>query len=97
LLNLQALLAGLPDPLIVLADHPILVDPDGYQQLYNDITSVAYLAARYTPFIQIDAYDRIAGPTPAALALKDYILYGTLPTVPAPAYSSDVLILLSKP
>jgi hypothetical protein len=97
LLDLQALLAGLPDPLIVLANHPILVDPDGYQQLYNDMTSVSYLAARYTPFIQIDAYDRIAGPTPAALALKEYLLYGTLPTVPVPAYSSDVLVLLTKP
>ena len=97
LLELQALLAGLPDEVIVLAEHPVLVDSDGYQQLYNDITSVAYLAARYTPFIQIDANDRIAGPTPAALALKAYLLYGTLPSAPVTAYSSDVLILLTRP
>jgi hypothetical protein len=97
LLDLQALLPTLPDRLIVLADHPILVDPDGWQQLYTDMSSVSYLAARYLPFIQLDEYDRITGSTPAALALKEFFLHQTVPSTSIPAYSSDVLILVTPP
>ncbi len=97
LLDLQALLPTLPDQLIVLADHTILIDKDGWQQLNNDITSVSYLAARYLPFIQLDEYNRIVGPSPAAQALGEYFLHGTPPTISIPAYSSQVLVMITKP
>jgi hypothetical protein len=95
LLDLQALLPTLPDQLIVLADHAILVDKDGWQQLYNDITSVSYLAARYLPFVQLDEYDRIVGPSPEAVALREFFLYGTAPTISIPTYSSQVLVFMT--
>jgi hypothetical protein len=97
LLDLQALLPTLPDTLIVLADHPILVDKEGWQQLYNDITSVSYLAARYLPFIQLDEYDRIVGPSPEAEALREFFLHGTAPTITIPTYSSQLLVFLTRP
>ena len=95
LLDLQALLPTLPDQLIVLADHAILVDQDGWQQLYNDITSVSYLAARFLPFIQLDEYDRIVGPSPEAEALIEFFLHGSAPTISIPAYSSQVLVFIT--
>jgi hypothetical protein len=97
LLDLQSFLPALPEKMIVLADHPVLVDPDGYQQLYNDMSSVSYLAARYLPFIQLDEYDRITGPTTAALALEEYFIYHMVPSVSIPSYSSEVLVLLTPP
>jgi hypothetical protein len=97
LLDLQALLPTLPDQLIVLADHAILVDKEGWQQLYNDITSVSYLAARYLPFIQLDEYNRIVGPSPEAEALRQFFLRGTVPTITIPAYSSQILVFISRP
>ena len=94
LVALERMLPGLPDELIVLADHQILFDPDNLAQVQVDMSRVAYLAARYQPFAAVDDYNRVTGPNPAAVDLREFLLHGVPIPGGIPAYSSDTLVLL---
>jgi hypothetical protein len=48
--DLQAMLPELPDEIILLANHPILVPRDHWPQVKLDMERVSFLAARYQPF-----------------------------------------------
>ncbi len=95
LVDLEALLPALPPKLIVLADAQVLFDPDtlAYQVKYN-IDTVPYLAARGMPFLAVDDYDRVTGPSPEASSLADYLIH--LAPIPdgIPYFSSDTLVLI---
>ncbi len=93
--DLQALLPDLPDEVILLAEHPILLPRDNWPQIKLDMRRVSYLAARHQPFFEIDAYDRLADQSPFAYALRDYLLDGE--TIPDGyyAFSSRTLIIVT--
>ena len=80
---------------MIAADHAVLVDPDDWLQLRADMTRIAYLAARWDPFIELDPYDRITGHLPAANALANLVLYQIPPAVEVPAFSSAVLVIIT--
>jgi hypothetical protein len=92
--ELQALLPTLPDEVIFLADHPILFPPDDWPQIKLDMRRVSYLAARYQPFFEIDAYDRLADQSDFAYALRDHILHGWEMPEGLYGYSSQTLIII---
>lgn len=94
--DLEQLLPGLSDELIVLADHQILFDPDRLDQVQVDMGRVAYLAARYQPMMAVDEYNRVTGPSQAAIGLRELLLHGTPLDGGIPAYSSDTLVLLPR-
>lgn len=93
--ELQALLPTLPDELIVLANHPILFPPDHWPQIKLDMRRVTYLAARYQPFFDIDAYSRLANQSDFAYALRDYLLDNQPMPFGLYAYSSQTLIIIT--
>ena len=93
--DLQALLPTLPDEIILLADHPILFPPDDWPQIKLDMRRVSYLAARYQPFFEIDAYDRLADQSDFAYALRDHILDDKTMPPGLYAYSSHTLIIIT--
>lgn len=92
--DIQSLLPTLPDEIILLADHPILIPRNDWPQIKLDMQRVSYLAARYQPFFELDAYDRLVDHSDFAYALRDYLLAGD----PIPdgiyAYSSQTLIII---
>lgn len=92
--DFQALLASLPDKIILLADHPILFPSKEWPQVKLDMQRVSYLAARYQPFFELDAYDRLVDQSDFAYALRDYLIGG----MPIPdgiyAFSSKTLIII---
>ena len=94
--DFQALLPTLPDELILLADHPILIPRNDWPQIKLDMQRVSYLAARYQPFFELDPYDRLVDQSEFAYALRDYLLAGD----PIPdgiyAYSSQTLIIIEN-
>jgi len=95
LVDLEQLLPALPSGLIVLADAQVLFDPDtlAYQVKYN-MDTVPYLAARYMPFLAVDDYDRVTGPSPEATSLANYMI-NLVPISNGIAYfSSDTLVLI---
>ncbi len=93
--DLQALLAELPDEVILLADHPILFPRGSWPQIKLDMSRISYLAARYQPFFDIDDYDRLTGQSEFAYALRDLFL-DQKPVQPGfYAYSSQTLIIIT--
>jgi len=94
--DLQAILTELPDEIILLADHPILIPPDNWPQIKMDMQRVSYLAARYHPFFEIDAYDRLSDQSDFAYALRDHILRGWKMPEGYYAYSSQTLIIIKN-
>jgi hypothetical protein len=97
LVELERLLADLPEALIVVAEHPILIDPDDYAEVGFSIQNTPYLAARYMPWVTLDDEGEIAAPSPQARSLADYLLRNA-PLPEAPEYfSSSVLVLIQGP
>lgn len=93
--DLQALLPNLPDQIILLANHPILVPRDDWRQVKLDMERVSYLAAHYQPFFELDPYDRIVDQSAFAYALRDHILDGTEMPLRIYAYSSRNLVIIT--
>ncbi len=92
--DLQELLPTLPDKVILLADHPILFPHDDWPQIKLDMTRVSYLTARYQPFFEFDAYDRIIDQSVFAYDLRDHILNGWAMPPGLSAFSSQTLIII---
>jgi len=94
--DLQALLPTLPDELILLANHPILIPRDNWRQVEFDMERVSYLAARYQPFFDIDVYYRITDQSAFAYALRDYLLDGAEMPPGDYAFSSHNLVIITS-
>ena len=96
LADLEKLLPQLPDEIMVLADSQVLFDPDERAIVQEQMSQVAFLAARYLPFTGLDEFNRFAGPSPAATSLSNLLLKGVTLSGGIPAYSSDTLVLLPR-
>ncbi len=94
--DLQTLLPTLPDEIILLADHPILFPKDDWPQVKLDMERVAYLAARYQPFFEIDDLDRLIDQSDFAYALRDHLLFNREMPESYFAYSSKTLIIITN-
>lgn len=93
--DLQMLLPALPDEIILLADHPILIPQDDWPQIKLDMERVSYLAVRYAPYFELDEYDRLVDQSDFAYALRDHILRGWAMPEGQFVYSSQTLIIIT--
>jgi len=93
--DLEMLLPDLPDEVILLANHPILIPRNSWPQVKLDMERVSYLAARYQPFFELDPYDRIVDQSAFAYALRDYILDGVEMPMGWYAFSSRNLVIIT--
>jgi hypothetical protein len=93
--DLQAMLPELPDEIILLANHPILVPRDHWPQVKLDMERVSFLAARYQPFFELDPFDRIVDHSAFAYALRDHLLDGAEMPLGIYAYSSRNLVIVT--
>jgi hypothetical protein len=93
--DLQVMLPDLPDEIILLANHPILVPRDDWPQVKLDMQRVRFLAARYQPFFELDPYDRIVDHSAFAYALRDHLLDGAEMPLGIYAYSSRNLVIVT--
>ena len=94
--DLQAMLPELPDEIILLANHPVLIPRDDWPQVKLDMTRVSFLAARYQPFFELDPYDRIVDQSAFAYALRDYLLDGAEMPPGIYAFSSRNLVIITR-
>jgi hypothetical protein len=93
--DLQAMLPDLPDQVILLANHPILVPRDDWPQVKLDMQRVSFLAARYQPFFELDPFDRIVDHSAFAYALRDHLLDRAEMPLGIYAYSSRNLVIVT--
>ena len=92
--DLQAILPTLLDEVILLANHPVLVPQGSWPRKKLDMQRVSYLAARYQPFFELDAHDRIIDQSEFAYHLQDYLLEGKSIPVGIYAFSSHNLVIV---
>jgi hypothetical protein len=93
--DLQAMLPELPDEIILLANHPILVPRDHWPQVKLDMQRVSFLAARNQPFFELDPFDRIVDHSAFAYALRDHLLDRAEMPLGIYAYSSRNLVIIT--
>lgn len=75
--DFEVTLRNLPDQVIVLADHPIILDPDGWTQIYIDMDRVSASAARFQPFFNFNEFDQMTGQSTLANVWMDYLVNNT--------------------
>ena len=75
--DFEATLRNLPDQVIVLADHPIILDPDGWTQIYIDMDRVSASAARFQPFFNFNEFDQMTWQSTQANVWMDYLVNNT--------------------
>jgi len=94
--DLQAMLPELPDQVILLANHPILIPRNDWTQVKLDMTRVSFLAARYRPFFELDPFDRLVDQSNFAYALRDHILDDVEMPPGDYAFSSRNLVIITE-
>lgn len=95
--DLEAALHRLPQELILMAEGPVLVDPDVYPDVDQYFANAPYLAARYWPWVSLDDLGHVKAPSDVSLRLADH-LYHSDPLGSPPLYfSSSLLVLISPP
>ena len=75
--DFETTLRNLPDQVIVLADHPIILDPNGWTQIYIDMDRVSASAARFQPFFNINEFNQMTGQSTQANVWMDYLVNNT--------------------
>ena len=75
--DFESTLRALPDQVIVLADHPIMLDPNGWTQIYIDMQRVSASAARFQPFFSFNEFDQMTGQSTQATVWRDYLVNNT--------------------
>mgnify|MGYP005813307447 CR=1 FL=1 len=97
LTELQQLLIDLPDKVILLADSPIIFQPDAWPQLLLDMQRVSAYSARLQPFFTIDQYHQLTGQSPLADTWEAYLLNNL--DLPADqtgmVYAANYLVLIT--
>jgi hypothetical protein len=96
--DFEVTLRNLPDQVIVLADHPIILDPDGWTQIYIDMDRVSASASRFQPFFSFNEFNQMTGQSTQANVWKDYLINNT--DIPANQYnrmyfSADFLVIIT--
>lgn len=96
--DFETTLRNLPEQVIVLADHPIILDPDGWTQIYIDMDRVSASAARFQPFFNFNEFDQMTGQSTPANVLRDYLTNDT--DIPSNQYNrmvfaADFLVIIT--
>ena len=74
LVELEQYLKDLPEQVILLADHPVIMERDDWNQLYLDMDRLSASAARFSPFFAFNDLDQMTGQTTMALIWQSYLV-----------------------
>lgn len=74
--DFEQFLPSLPDELILLAEHPVLISEDDWPEVKFDMSRISSQAAKYLPYFTLDVYERFVSLSDSATALADYLLEG---------------------
>ena len=94
--DFETWLSTLPDDLILLAEHPILWHQDSWPQVKFDMSRISATAARNYSLFNIDVYDRLTGPSAAALSLSAHILDRAKLSTCVDAFAARYLVFITK-
>jgi hypothetical protein len=91
-------LAALPDGLIVLAEHPVIIPDSSFWDIEYYLNYVPFMAARYYPWVELNPLGKVTGDSAYAQAMAQNLLHhGSLPASQGggPAlFSSAMLVMI---
>lgn len=96
--DFSRVLADLPDKVMVLADHPVILEPDEWPQLSLDMTRLSASAARLSPFFASNDFNQLISQSQMAANWQNYLLNDIeFPTSQQANiyFSADYLILIT--
>jgi hypothetical protein len=96
--ELEKILEELPDQVVILADHPVIMKRDNWNQLYLDMDRVSASAARLSPFFAFNEFNQMVGQTTMAHIWQNYLAFSS--DVPADLinkmiFSADYLVIVT--
>ncbi|HHX08995.1 MAG TPA: hypothetical protein GX730_06165 [Chloroflexi bacterium] len=96
--ELERKLRELPNQVILLADHPVILERDAWNQLYLNMDRISASAARFYPFFAFNELDQMTGQTTMAIVWQNYLVNSS--DIPADLYdrmvfSADYLIFVT--
>ena len=96
--ELEQYLRNLPEQVILLADHPVILQRDSWNQTYLDMDRVSASAARFSPFFAFNEFNQMTGQTTMAAIWQNYL--STAVDIPADqinkmVFSADYLIFVT--
>ena len=96
--DFETTLRNLPDQVIILADHPVILDPDGWTQIYLDMDRVSASAARFQPLFSFNEFDQLTGQSTQATVWQNYLINDT--DIPSNQnnrmyFSADFLVIIT--
>jgi hypothetical protein len=98
LAELEQYLMNLPEQVVLLADHPIILPREEWNQIYIDMDRLSASAARFSPFFSFNEFNQMTGQTTMATLWQNYILSNA--DIPADqinkmVFSADYLIFVT--
>lgn len=95
---LEKFLRELPNQVILLADHPVILERDSWNQIYLNMDRISASAARFSPFFAFNELNQMTGQTTMAIVWQNYLVNSS--DIPADLYdrmvfSADYLIFVT--
>lgn len=96
--DFQKYLVDLPEKVILLADHPVILQMDSWQQTAIDMDRISASAARMNPLFTINRYNQMISQSPLATIWQNQLLNNS--AVPASwegslSYSANYLVFIT--
>lgn len=96
--ELEKLLQELPDQIVLLADHPVIMKSDTWNQSYLNMDRISASAAKLSPFFVFNEFDQLVGQTTMAHVWQNYLAFSS--DIPADllnkmVFSADYLIFVT--
>ena len=98
LMQFQDMLDQLPEEFMLFAHHPVIIEPDGWEQVDINMERLSGSGARFSPFFAFDGYERLIGQTSLATILQQYLVKGS--AIPGDMYdklrfSADFIVVIT--
>lgn len=94
LTDFERSLATLPEDLILVADHPVIVPASSYPDIEYYFQNTPFMAARFQPLVSLNLLGKISGSSPYAQALAKTILNNATPPEQQLVYPNALLVLI---
>jgi hypothetical protein len=96
--ELEQYLRNLPEQVILLADHPVILERDSWNQIYLDMDRISASAARFYPFFAFNELNQMTGQTTMSFVWQNYLNSGV--DIPADqinkmVFSADYLVFVT--
>jgi len=93
--DFEQYLPSLPDELILLAEHPVLIPADDWPEIKFEMSRNSSQAAKFLPYFTLDVYERLVSLSQSAITLAEYLLDGKSMPIGEHVFSAQYLVIVT--